>query len=135
MIEINAGIIAGCVPTFRPLFSSCFGFLKGTTTNNSRPAYGDDYKNYSEAGGSGTGGKRSWKFPSQSVVMSTVTSGSPKSATQKNVYMSKSEEELIMGNDRNDTKHVTDHQIWRTTDFKVDVETASTRVKEATSPV
>lgn len=135
MIEINAGIIAGCVPTFRPLFSSCFGFLKGSTTGNSRPTYGDDYKNYSD--GSGTGGKRSWRFASQGVAMSTVTSGSPKSVTHKHAYMSKSDEELIMGNDKNDTNQATDHQIWRTTDFKVDVETASTRVKvkEATSSI
>jgi hypothetical protein len=133
MIEVNSGIIAGCVPTLKPLFRSCFTFLRDTS-NNSRPTYENDIKERSNF--SGSSGKRNWRQNSQHIALSSVaTKSTAKSANQQSprvlgkMYqsqISKSDEELIM-NDQGPTER----EIWRTTEFKIDVESASTNAKSS----
>lgn len=121
MIEVNAGIIAGCVPTLKPLFRSCFSFLN--TTNNSRPTYESDFKD-----GSGGGGKRSWKYNSRNIALGSAiskSSGQPSPKVLGKMYQSqltKSDEELMMAQDQ--------REIWRTTEVKVDIEAGSPHAKE-----
>lgn len=126
MIEVNAGIVAGCVPQLKPLFRSCFNFLRDTTNgSNSRPTYGNtNDKNYPSyvSGGHENGPTRPSRFkyvphPSERGGNVYQGPGWKRKSSVANIYhpeLTKSEEELM----RIDP----DREILRVTEFKVEEE-------------